>query len=694
MDHDFPIPSDQENICSIRHRVTHVNYRRFVKNLQTNEHLCRLGGYKPTMSFNFLLSKEFGYYPALSLNISMQSIIKLNQSTQITSLIDEKLQVDCDREFELYCFRGILVLYGSNKTKQCLCPPNYFGSRCQWQNQQQPKLLSNNYSIRIDLYEKKTLDYWGSWHLSIPFLFLPVNRIATQLQISEVSDNQPCILSCGQHGKSFETIPHERTILLKKIPFDQTNIIVYAPVPFNILSVQIPNHEHYLVVLRETYLPSENISTEVQLKDRYFHIKELFNSIFLQYEPLRQIKSYPLLCQQYSQLKCFCDDNDLMCICDVNRFSNCFAFNYTEKNDCQGNHFCKNDGQCFQNRKLCPSKLSCICQDCYYGERCQYSTSSYMFSLDPILGYHIQLNVSIIRQPLIIQISIIINTIIFIIRLINGSLSIITFGRNNPRQVGTKNYLLISSISSILMIIIFTYKFWFFVLSQISTINNRIILQIHCIILDFILKVLLVTRECVKQNTSFDKKKSKELSKWIIICVIILIILTYIHDPLHRELVDDIDIDQPRIWCLVQYLPSMNIYNSFITLFHFLIPFIINVFSAIWLILSLARSRAGVQRDQPYKQHLRHQLDQHRHLLISPCLLILLNLPRLIISFISGCMRSARQPWLQLIGYFLSFIPSMLTFIVFILPSKNYSGEFHAAVQEINKKCRAFFSRS
>ncbi len=102
----------------------------------------------------------------------------------------------------------------------------------------------------------------------------------------------------------------------------------------------------------------------------------------------------------------------------------------------------------------------------------------------------------------------------------------------------------------------------------------------------------------MKQSTGFDKEKSKKLSKWVIRSVIMLAILTHIHDPLHRELVDDIDIDQPRIWCLVRCSYSLTIDNSFMTLFHFLLPFSINVLCAISLIISLARSRARAQRDQ------------------------------------------------------------------------------------------------
>jgi hypothetical protein len=68
-------------------------------------------------------------------------------------------------------------------------------------------------------------------------------------------------------------------------------------------------------------------------------------------------------------------------------------------------------------------------------------------------------------------------------------------------------------------------------------------------------------------------------------------------------------------------------------------------------------------------------------------MLILLTLHRLIISFASGCMRSAREPWLYLIGYFLSFIPSMLTFIVFMYHRKTINGNL---IQWLNKQSNDF----
>ncbi|CAF4244985.1 unnamed protein product, partial [Rotaria sordida] len=55
------------------------------------------------------------------------------------------------------------------------------------------------------MFDKITLNYYGSWYLSIPFPFLSVNRLSTQLIVPyekpEFSKN--CSLECGIHGKCF-----------------------------------------------------------------------------------------------------------------------------------------------------------------------------------------------------------------------------------------------------------------------------------------------------------------------------------------------------------------------------------------------------------------------------------------------------------------------------------------------------------
>ncbi len=64
-------------------------------------------------------------------------------------------------------------------------------------------------------------------------------------------------------------------------------------------------------------------------------------------------------------------------------------------------------------------------------------------------------------------------------------------------------------------------------------------------------------------------------------------------------------------------------------------------------------------------------------------MLVILGLPRLILVFVSKCMKSGDDSWLFVIGYFISFLPPMLTFVIFIVPSKFYKKESHRSAIQI-----------
>jgi hypothetical protein len=70
-------------------------------------------------------------------------------------------------------------------------------------------------------------------------------------------------------------------------------------------------------------------------------------------------------------------DNIYKCLCNNERQVNC-----------HGRIYPKNDAQCYQDHPTCPTKLLCVCPECCYGSRCQFST----LSLDMILVYQVWLN--------------------------------------------------------------------------------------------------------------------------------------------------------------------------------------------------------------------------------------------------------------------------------------------------------------
>jgi hypothetical protein len=170
----------------------------------------------------------------------------------------------------LRCNRGLSVvtwLGGVTVTDQCFCPPTYYGELCEYQNQRvsltlrllpvsrrslyafvvmlidengqinsyeqfifltvwgcskkfnfyllystRPKDMSKNYSIHIDVFDKYTLTYHASWHLPIPFIFLPVNQIAANLIIpfQSAQSLKTCNFTCNNGGECMKYVNVEK----------------------------------------------------------------------------------------------------------------------------------------------------------------------------------------------------------------------------------------------------------------------------------------------------------------------------------------------------------------------------------------------------------------------------------------------------------------------------------------------------
>jgi hypothetical protein len=336
-----------------------------------------------------------------------------------------------------------------------------------------------------------------------------------------------------------------------------------------------------------------------------------------------------------------------MYLCSNERHANCLEFDHNMTYDCQGSSYCKNDAQCFQDHPTCSSSMMCVCDECFCGSRCQFSTKGFGLSLDAILGYQIRPHISWRRQPTSVKVSITVTMVMFLLGLINSTISIMTFQSTKGQETGCGLYILFSSIISLLTTITFTLKFWLVVLAQKGTITNRSYLSFSCVTVDILLQVFLSSSEwlnaaviieravTVIQGVHFNKLKTKHVAKLLIPLLLGFIVSTNIHDPLHRHLIDDIE--EKRTWCTVSFSSSVQLFDSITKIFHFLTPFVLNLSSAMTIIITISRNRAKAKKQTVYTEHLREQFREHRHLLISPVILIILNLPRLIISFILGC---------------------------------------------------------
>ncbi|CAF1192108.1 unnamed protein product [Adineta ricciae] len=179
-----------------------------------------------------------------------------------------------DQRWSHYCNRGIMIEKQSKNITSfdCLCSASYYGDRCQYQSQRvslslqltstsryetyavvillvddqhneitafsqfkyiakdsctmkwhgvllyptRPMNSSTNYSVRIDVVEKNSMDYVSHWYYSIPFVFLPVNQLSVTLNLSSsaiigkvecgmkcLDGKQECMVYVNVKNKSF-----------------------------------------------------------------------------------------------------------------------------------------------------------------------------------------------------------------------------------------------------------------------------------------------------------------------------------------------------------------------------------------------------------------------------------------------------------------------------------------------------------
>ena len=614
----------------------------------------------------------------------------------------------CTIRYQCNCSTDSLCVGTWKNQSMCVCPTNKYGKRCYLTNQfcqeKGAKRCRNNGTCiprdtRISFGQTTTCSCLDGFYgdecqfneTRIDILIaMPVTKDSLLIHFITVNSHLPAI----QYVPTKQWGPHERSTTFKRIPFDSDIVTIHWSYPFHLIFAEYDN-QMYLIVMQLNYVASSSLSTTIGSHNRCPSIHELLSDEIVNYPRLRRVKYYHISCQERLNLECFHDADQFICLCTHDRRANCFAFDHHMQHNCQQLPFCENGGQCFQNHVKCPTAAICSCPSCYLGTRCQLSTKGFGLSLDVILGYQIRPKLPFNRQPMSLIISGIITITMFGLGLINGILSIITFRQKNPRLVGCGIYLFVASIISILTMTLFISKYFFLVITQLTMVKNRTFLLIQCTIFDFFLKILLQINDwlyaCVAierlitlmNGTHFKKKLSTQWAKYVILLVCIIVAAASIQEPLHRTLIDDEE--EERIWCIVRYPKSsskiFNQYTSISSVTHLACPFLINFISAFGIIVLISKRRSKVEQRVLFRVHLRNQLHQHKYLIISPVGLILSALPRIILAFLVECMKSARDPVsIYLFGYFTSFLPPILLFTVFVLPSKIYLKEFKGVI--------------
>ncbi|CAF0759072.1 unnamed protein product [Didymodactylos carnosus] len=599
----------------------------------------------------------------------------------------------CNESVQCQCARGSVCV-----NSICVCPSGKIGRLCHVPFQPCEKVTCKNGGTCVIISDERSLtpytcvcklgyhgihcqEYSARIHISFTDVTIPSAIALRGIFVPHELDNGPH----NQGSKVIRIAPYQK------------NIIGYFShrLLFHIIFLQtIDNqNDHYLIALSKPAILKE-LSTKVIQENRCQNIPKIFNNTVMSMAKMNRMKYYHLACQQHQPLRCFFDEM-LMCLCTKEKLADCFHFE-NALDGCNGTSYCQNNGKCIKQSTQCPTMSICICEECYYGNLCQFTTSGYVLSLDAIIGLNIQQGVKVKNQIFIIKLTVILVVIIFTFGLIFNLLSIVTFCQSTVLDNGCNLYLLYSSIICLFSVCILGAKLVYLLTTQINLYPNRTIAHISCILIEFLLRVLPTINEwlnaCVAIERALiatigmkhNKVSSKRRAKFLITLVITVAVITSIHDPVNRRLIDDQNDDIASIWCVASYDQKwLKMYNSAVNFIHFIFPFGINIISAIYIIIQTTRKRSNTKAEPNLV--LKTMFREHQHLLISSFALFLLALPRLIISFIFVCI-TPREPYLYLIGYLISFMPQIIIFFIFILPSSRYKTQFDLITQHVRTK--------
>ncbi|CAF1516414.1 unnamed protein product [Adineta ricciae] len=337
------------------------------------------------------------------------------------------------------------ICIGSKQNRSiCLCPSNKVGPRCYINSVCQMENQCLNGGICLPFNSQESLknfkcicrdgffgEYCEKTDVKIEISFSDV-KIVESLFIH--------FLHVLQRSKEWRKTEPVRITIFKKIRFNENRINVNMPLPFHLVFVEFYN-AFYLAVLQRNYTPSISISTQVTPSQYCPHIREVFNETILGYSSLHRVKYYHTICRNHVDLNCFHDNYTFLCLCTEERHANCFHFDFRMNYNCMGENICENNGECFQDHPHCPTKIMCVCQECFYGDKCQFTTKHSGLSLDSILGYHIHPHLSLIKQSLPVRIGLICSTVLFLIGFLGGVLSNLTFQFVN--NINFDNYILL-----------------------------------------------------------------------------------------------------------------------------------------------------------------------------------------------------------------------------------------------------------
>ena len=625
----------------------------------------------------------------------------------------------CNESF--FCAPGATSL----SSNRCLCPMNRHGIRCFARHEVECKCQNRGTCISLDARIEQSAclcsdNYSGTHceheHASLTIKMFdkdqPSTLPITLFQFVEMMFTPKTTgFETTYLTYLFEHISTRRSFTVYRIGYEILPLIVFCKIYY---SSSIDDYKYYIVLqipyqeARKT-ISLGHVDTQLEMRQQCLHIRqmEVFKKPIniLAYPSIKRIKYYLRGC--FDNITVCFHDETYICLCPVRADQTPYCFIYDRTREiCQPPNYCLNEGLCIENRRGSIVEFSCLCPSChYYDALCQFFVGQRGLSLDALLGMEMRTGTTLSKQSILIKSCIIILSLMIILGSIGNFLCIMTLARKSSRKSGCGYYLLITSICNELTLVLLGLRFVYFLVTQMVLSNDRTQSLILCQCLEYTLTLLpnlsnwlsaCVSIEralTVVRGALFNHQSSIRIAKYLCIILIIVLAGLAVHEPLSRQLIED-----PRLgrytWCIVQFKSvHWRTLSSILSIIHLLGPFLVNLFSTGILIVAISRQKINVRKNkssQVFTVVLNQQIARYKHLIISPIVLLILALPRLVISLGSLCIDTTWRNYIFLAGYFISFIPYMTTLFIFIIPAPVYQDELKLCLFRLRRFFQIF----
>ena len=403
---------------------------------------------------------------------------------------------------------------------------------------------------------------------------------------------------------------------------------------------------------------------------------------------------YHDMCIKNKELICFHDDQYL-CICGTNH-THVECFLYDDQLDRCSN--CLSGGRCLRGHHQRSNDYLCLCPPCYSGRRCQFNGKSFAFTLDQLLYADLT---SAAKTKTIIFLTII-SLISLLLAIPNNLFSFVTLKRQDCLRNGVGHYLLTLTLVNQITLTLLIARLVHIMLGLSTSASQSIRSDLFCKVFTYSLTSFtrssfwlstFVTLERVYTTVFITKQwfKQPHIARRLIIIKITIILISASYELIFTKSFSNID-ERSGTICVTEFPLNhqtlWTVLHQIITVMNFLLPILINIGCTLTIIVVVLRTKMNLHQrrtgdahgSRPRPNVLREVLTENKELIARPAITLipslfsLFSLPLFIMALAFVCQNLEQHPLrhLLLTFYLLIFVPSIMTFILYIYPSSFY----------------------